>query len=145
MGIHKAELLVPESSPFQVEIAVVKKLKNYKLPGSYQIPAELIQAGGEILWAEIYELINSIWNKQESPDQWKESISAPVYKIRLTVVIIVGYHYYQLHTKFVILISRLSPYIDEIILDHECGFRHKRSVTDQIFCIRWIWGGIEVQ
>jgi hypothetical protein len=29
----------------------------------------------------------------------------------------------------------LSPYIDEIIRDHQCGFWRNRSTTDQIFCI----------
>jgi hypothetical protein len=37
-----------------------------------------------------------------------------------------------------ILLSRLTPYVDEIIGDHQCGFRHNRSTTDQIFCIRQI-------
>jgi hypothetical protein len=39
-----------------------------------------------------------------------------------------------------ILLSRLVPCIDEIIGDHQCGFRHNRSTTDQIFCIRQILG-----
>jgi hypothetical protein len=52
----------------------------YKSPGSDQIPAELIQAGGEILRSKIHKLINSIWNKEELPDQWKESIIVPVHK-----------------------------------------------------------------
>jgi hypothetical protein len=39
--------LVPVPSPFEVEIAI-EKLKRYKSPGSDQIPAELIQAEGEI-------------------------------------------------------------------------------------------------
>jgi hypothetical protein len=39
---------------------------------------------------------------------------------------------------FNILLSRLSPYIDEIIGDHQCEFRRNRSTTDQIFCIRQI-------
>jgi hypothetical protein len=34
------------------------------------------------------------------------------------------------------LLSKLSPYRDEIIEDHKCGFRRNRSTTDQIFCIR---------
>jgi hypothetical protein len=34
-----------------------------------------------------------------------------------------------------ILLSRLSPYIDEIIVDHQCGFRCNSSITDQIFYI----------
>jgi hypothetical protein len=37
-----------------------------------------------------------------------------------------------------ILLSRLSPYVDEIIGDHQCGFRRNASTTDQIFCIRQI-------
>jgi hypothetical protein len=43
--IPTAELLVPDPSPFEVA-----KLKRYKSPGSDQIPAKLIQAGGEILY-----------------------------------------------------------------------------------------------
>jgi hypothetical protein len=55
-------------------------LKRYKSPGSDQIPAELIQAGGETLRSKIHKLINSIWNKEKLPDQWKESIIVPVNK-----------------------------------------------------------------
>jgi hypothetical protein len=53
-------------------------LKRFKSPGIYQILAELIQAGGEILCSKIHKLINSIWNKEELPDQWKESIILPI-------------------------------------------------------------------
>jgi hypothetical protein len=35
-----------------------------------------------------------------------------------------------------ILLSRLIPYAEEIIGDHQCGFRCNRSTTDHIFCIR---------
>jgi hypothetical protein len=45
--IHTAEPLVPDPSPFEAEIAIAK-LKRYKSPGSDEIPAELIKAGGEI-------------------------------------------------------------------------------------------------
>jgi hypothetical protein len=54
-------------------------LKRYKPPGSDQIPAELIQTGGETLRSEIVKLVNSIWNKEELPDQWKESVIVPIY------------------------------------------------------------------
>jgi hypothetical protein len=50
------------------------------LPGNDQIPAELIQAGGELLHSEVHELINSISNMENLPDQWKESIIVPVHK-----------------------------------------------------------------
>jgi hypothetical protein len=45
------------------------KLKKYKSPGSDQIPAELIQAGGEILLSAFHKLINYDWNKEELPYQ----------------------------------------------------------------------------
>ena len=35
-----------------------------------------------------------------------------------------------------ILLSRLIPYVKEIIGDHRCGFRRNRSTIDHIFCIR---------
>jgi hypothetical protein len=62
--IHTAEPLVPGLSLLEVEIAIAK-LKNYKSPGSDQIPAELIQAGGEILLTKIQKVINSVWNKED--------------------------------------------------------------------------------
>jgi hypothetical protein len=51
--IHKAVPLLPQPSPFEVENPVAR-LKNYKPPGSAQIPAELIQGEGETLRSEIH-------------------------------------------------------------------------------------------
>jgi hypothetical protein len=77
--IRTAEPLVPEPSSSEVKIAI-EKLKRYKSPGIDQSPAELIQAGGNTLHSEIHKLINCIWNKEELPEQWKESIIVPIYK-----------------------------------------------------------------
>jgi hypothetical protein len=62
----------------------------------YHLQAELIQAGGEIVLSLIHKHI-----KEELPDQWKESITVPVHKKgqKVIIIIIVGYHCYQLHTK----------------------------------------------
>jgi hypothetical protein len=66
-----AKPLIPGPSCFEVGTAIAK-LKEYKSPGSDQIPAETIQAGGETLWSEIQRLINSAWSKEELPDRYKE-------------------------------------------------------------------------
>jgi hypothetical protein len=79
MDIHTAEPLVSEPSLVEVEIAI-GKLKSYKSPGTDNIPAEMIKAGGETLYSEIYRLICCIWNKEEVPQQWKESIIVPIRK-----------------------------------------------------------------
>jgi hypothetical protein len=57
--------------------------------------------------------------------------------IKLTVVITMRYHCCQYKILFNILLSRLIPYTDEIIGDHQCGFRRNISVTDQITFLFW--------
>jgi hypothetical protein len=90
------------------------------------ISAELIQAGAEILRSKIHKLINSIWNKEELPDQWKESIIVLVHKKsdKTDCSNYRGISLLSTSYKIVsnILLSRLSLYINKIIADHHCGF-----------------------
>jgi hypothetical protein len=127
---------VPEPSAPEAEVAI-GKLKRYKSPGVDQIPAELIQAGGETLRSEIHKLIKLIWNKEELPHQWKESIVVPIHKKGDKTDCIYHRGITLLSTSYKILsnilLARLPPYADEIIGDHQCGFWCNRSMTDQIF------------
>jgi hypothetical protein len=141
---------VPEPSLVEVEIAI-GKLKSYKSPGTDQIPAELIKAGDEMLYSEIQRLICCIWNKEELPQQWKEFIIVPTYKKgdktdcnNYQGISLLSTAYKILSN---ILLTRLTPYVNEIIGDHQCGFHHNRSTMDQIFYIRqvlekkWVYNG----
>jgi hypothetical protein len=76
--MHSAKPLVPDSSCFKVEITI-EMLERYRSPSMDQILAELIQAGGNTLCSENHRL-NSISNKEEMPQQWKESITLLIYK-----------------------------------------------------------------
>jgi hypothetical protein len=95
-----------------------------------------------MLLSAIHKLANSIWNKEELPDQWKESIDVQIHKKgdksdcnNYRGISLLSTSYKMLLN---ILLSRLSPCVDEIIGYHQCGFRHSRSTTDQIFCIHQI-------
>jgi hypothetical protein len=77
--MHTAEPFVPEPCASEVEVAI-GKLKIVISPGVDQVPGELIQAGGEALCQEIHKLTKLIWNKEELPRQWKESIFVPIHK-----------------------------------------------------------------
>jgi hypothetical protein len=77
---HTAEPLVSELSASEVELAI-DKLKSRKSPGIDQIPAELIKAVGRTIRRAIHKLIISIWNKEELPEEWKESIIVPMYNM----------------------------------------------------------------
>jgi hypothetical protein len=120
----------------------IEKLKRHKSPGIDQIRAELIKAGDRIIQSEIHKLIISIWNKEDLPEEWKESVIVPIYKkgdktdcsnYRGTSLLSTTYKILSN-----ILLSMLTPYGEEIIGDHQCGFRHNRSTTDHIFSIRQI-------
>jgi hypothetical protein len=104
--------LVPGPICLEVEIAISKS-KKYKLPDSDQIPAELIPTGDETLLSVIHKVINSIWNKEELPDQWKESIIVPVRKKNVKTYCNNYCGISVLSTSFKILLNiLLSRYID---------------------------------
>ena len=122
---HIAEPLVPEPSAFEVELAI-EKLKSHKSPSIGQIAAELIKEGGRTIRYQIHKLIVSIWNKEELPEQWKESITVPIHK-KGDKTNCNNYRGISLLTTTYkilsnILFSRLTPYAEEIIGDHQFGF-----------------------
>ena len=136
--IHTAEPVVPESSASEDEVAI-EKLKSHKSPGIDQIPAELIKAGNRTIRSEFHKLIISVGNKG-----WKESIIVPTYKkgdktdcSNYRGISILPPTYTILSN---ILLSMPTPYAENIIGNHPCGFRLNRSTTDHIrvFCIRQI-------
>jgi len=138
---HTAELLVPEPSTAEVELAN-DKLKRHKSPGIDQILAELIKAGVRTICLEIYKLITSNWKKEKLPEEWKESIVVPIHKKgdktgcnNYRGIPLLPNTYKILSN---ILFSRLIPYAKEIIGDYQCGFRRNSSSIDHIFCIRQI-------
>jgi hypothetical protein len=136
------------AGPSRLEVqTATAKLKKYKWPGSDEILAELIQAGVETLLSVIHKL-NSICNNEELPDQWKESINAPIHKKKGDKTGCNNYHGISLlSTSYKmlsnILLSSLSPYVDEITGIISVGF----DVTNQLlirfsaFTRYWIKNG----
>jgi hypothetical protein len=83
------------------------------------------------------------------PDQWKESIIVPVHKTgdktdcnNYCGISLLSTSYKILSN---ILLSRLSPYIDEIIVDHQCGFRRNRSLLIRFSAFVRYWKKVGVQ
>jgi len=109
----------------------IGKLKNHKSTGIDQIPAKLIKAGGRTICGAIHKLIISIWNKEELPEEWKESITVPIYKKgdKTDCNNYRGKSLLPTTYKILsnILLLRLIPYAEEVIGDHQCGFRRNRS------------------
>jgi hypothetical protein len=134
--VHTAEPSVPGPSPLEVEFAIAK-LKKYKSSGRDQIPA-----GGETLQSMIQKL-NTLWNTEDLPDQLKESTVVPIHKKgdetdcnNYRGISLLSTSYKILSNIF---LSRSSLYIDEIIGDHQCGFRCNRTTTDQFSAFIRYW------
>jgi len=129
---------VPEPSAFKFGVAV-EKLRRHRSPSINQISAKLIKAGEKTIRFETHKLINSSWNKEELPVEWKESIVIPTFKkgVKTDCSNYGGLLLLSITCKILsnIFFSRLTQYSEEIIGDRQCGFRHNTSITDHTFCI----------
>jgi len=116
---------VLEPISFEVDLAI-EKLKSHKLPGTDQIPAELIKARGRTICSEIHKHIISIWNKKKLPEERNKLIIVPVYKKGNKTDCSNYRGISLLPTMYkilsIILLSMLTPYAEEIIGDQQCGF-----------------------
>jgi len=63
---------VPEPSALEFEMAI-EKLKTTQIN-------KLIKVGARTIHSEIHKLIIFVWNKEELPEEWKESIILHIYK-----------------------------------------------------------------
>jgi hypothetical protein len=89
--------------------------------------------------SEIHKFVNSICSKDELPDQWKESITVPIYK-KSNKTDCSNYRGISLLStsykiSFNILVSRLSSYIDEIIGIITVGFKGTDQLLIRSFCV----------
>ena len=91
--MHTAEPQGPEPNDFEVEMAI-EKLKRHKSPGTDQIPAEMIKAGGRRICSEIlYEIRRNCLRNGRSRSLYLFIKRA----IKQTVVITEAYHVCQLN------------------------------------------------
>ena len=123
----------------EVEIAVAS-LKKGKSAGVDNIPAELVQAGGETMIDVLTEICNRIWRTGQWPTPWTQSLIITLPK-KGNLQLCQNYRTISLisHSSKVMLkviLNRLKPQAEEIIAEEQAGFRAGRSTTEQIFNLR---------
>ena len=130
-----------DNEPTMQEVkAAIQTLKNGKAPGTDQITAEAIKAGGDILLHRLHILLQTIWRTEQVPTTWKKAIVIPIHKKGgsrecknyrgISLLSIVG----KIFTK--IIQSRLQKHREQTSREEQAGFRPYRGCTDQIFTIR---------
>ena len=120
--------------------AAVKALKMGKSAGVDNIPAELVQAGGEAMIDILTAICNKIWKTGEWPTTWTQSLVITLPK-KGNLQLCQNYRTINLisHPSKVmlkIILNRLRPQAEEIIAEEQAGFRARRSTTEQIFNLR---------
>jgi hypothetical protein len=122
------------NSECEVEMAV-EKIKRHSTK-YWSNPTELIKAVGRTIRFEVHKLINSVWNEEELPEQWKCLFIVPIYKkydkrdhSNFWGILLLST---TCKILFNIQLSRLNPYTGEIIVDLQCGFWCNRSTTNHI-------------
>jgi len=102
---------------------LLKSWRSHKSPVIDQIPAKLIKSGGKTIRSEIHKRINSIWNKEELSEEWKELIIVPIHKKgdKTNCSNYRGISCLSITYKilFNILLSRLAADAEGIIEDHQ--------------------------
>jgi hypothetical protein len=53
-------------------------LKNYRAPGEDSITSELVKYGGRKLWNRIHQLIKTILETEQMPQEWGTAIICPI-------------------------------------------------------------------
>ena len=112
-------------------------MKRGKSDGTDNIPAEVVQAGGEDVITALTTICDKIWQTGEWPTPWTQSLVITLSKqgnlqqfqnYRTTSLIS---HLSKVMLK--IILNRLKPQAEEIIAEEQADFRAGRSTTKQIF------------
>ncbi|CAM1325864.1 Uncharacterised protein r2_g3476 [Pycnogonum litorale] len=120
--------------------AAIKSLKKGKSAGVDNIPAELVQAGGEAMISALTTICNKIWQTGKWPTPWTQSLIITIPK-KGNLQLCQNYRTISLicHPSKVmlkIILQRLKPQVEKIIAEEQAGFRAGRSTTEQIFNLR---------
>jgi sorting nexin-29 len=91
----------------------------------------------------VHRLILNIWDKEHLPEQWREGIICPIYKIGDRLDCKNYRPITLLNTAYkilaILLNKRLIQIIENKLGDFQMGFRKNRSTIDNIFIVRQIF------
>ena len=118
----------------------MRSLKKGKSAGVDNIPAELVQAGGEDVITALTTIYNKIWQTGEWPTPWTQSVVITLPKKgnlqqcqNYQTISLIG-HSSKVMLK--IILNRLKPQVEKIMAEDQAGFRAGRSTTEQILNLK---------
>ena len=102
-------------------------MKKGKSAGVDNIPAELVQAGGEDVITALTTICNKIWQTGEWPTPWTQSLVVTLPKKcnlqQCQNYRTIGLISYPSKVMLKIILNRLKPQAEKIIAEEQAGFR----------------------
>ena len=115
-------------------------MKKGKSDGVDNIPAELVQAGGEDVITALTTICNKIWQTGKWPTPWTQSLVITLPKKgnlkQCQNYRTISNIRHPSEVMLKIILNRLKPQAEKIIAEGQAGFRAGRSTTEQIFNLR---------
>ena len=114
---------------------VLGKFRSGRAAGICQIPAELLQKGGDLLHRELTTVFKNVWTSGEIPSDWKRSIIVPIYKGKgdpkdcgnyrgISLLSVAGKTFAR------ILLDQIRPHLLQHQRPEQSGFTSKKSTID---------------
>ena len=117
--------------------AAVQLLKKGKSAEVDNIPAELVQAGGEDVITALMTMCNKIWQTGEWPTAWTQSLVITLPKKgnlqRCQNYRTISLISHPSKVMLKIILNRLTPQAEKIIAEEQAGLRAGRSTSEQSF------------
>ena len=115
-------------------------MKKWKSAAVDNIPAELVQAGGEDVITALTTICNKIWHTGEWLTPWTQSLVITLPKKgnlqQCQNYRTISHINHPSKVMLKIILNRLKPQAEKIIAEEQAGSRAGRSTTEQIFNLR---------
>lgn len=120
----------------------LKALKKGKAAGCDNIPPEAWREGGEMSVNALHKLLNTIWNEERVPQDWKRGhiVKLPKKGDLTRCSNWRGIMLLPIASKILtrVMLNRTADAMDKKLRDNQAGFRKHRSCCDQIATLRII-------
>jgi hypothetical protein len=141
--VSNITLSVDTTPPTEQEVLrEIRLLKRHKAAGPDKLSPSLFKDGGSVLVSQLTKLLHSVWENEQVPHEWCESVIVPIYKKgdRSSCENHRGISLVNVASKLLagIILRRLSDARERYTRENQAGFRPGRGCIDHIFTLRQI-------
>lgn len=146
---NKAVHPLPADKPLPINIVLytsteittaLAQAKTGKAAGLDHLTVEVLNHGNQEIQIAILDICNLVYQLKTSPHQWNETTIIPIYK-KGSKSLLSNYRGISLMSVGAklfnrVLLNRIRPVVNPLLLDNQAGFRPDRSCTDQVHILR---------